>query len=151
MAKDLVNKIKFHFQGNRFFFPERSKCKRFLLTQLRGEGKLVDAINYIFCSDKELLQINRQFLKHDTLTDIVTFELSGKDEPLLSDIYISVDRIRENAAVFNATFRSELHRVIFHGALHLAGYKDKNKQQAHQMRNMEEAWLKKYSVSRETL
>lgn len=94
--------------------------------------------------------MNKQYLNHDTLTDIITFELSPKETPLTSDIYISIDRIKENAKDFHTSFTNELHRVIFHGALHLSGYKDKTKEQAQLMRSKEEEYLKKYLVPRGT-
>lgn len=111
---------------------------------LKKEGRSIEAINYIFCTDAYLLEINKTHLKHDTYTDIITFELSGKGDAIISDIYISVERVRENATTFRTSFLDELCRVIFHGALHLAGYKDKSKADSALMRQMEEDWLKLY-------
>lgn len=111
---------------------------------LKREGKRVEAINYIFCTDRFLLDLNEKHLKHNTYTDIITFEFSGKHQPLISDIYISIDRIKDNAISFSTSFINELHRVIFHGALHLAGYKDKSKIDLILMREMEDKWLKAY-------
>ncbi len=102
------------------------------------------SVNYIFCSDEKLLQVNRDFLQHDYYTDIITFELSGKNRPVEAEIYISVDRVRDNAKTHGTSVKEELHRVIFHGALHLCGYKDKTKSQARVMREMEEKYLKLY-------
>jgi probable rRNA maturation factor len=145
-----TDRIRFHFLVPPFHFSGRSGLKTFLVKRLKKEGKKIDAINYIFCDDAYLLEINRQYLNHDTYTDIVTFELSPKDQPLLSDIYISVERVKENASRLGPSFKNELHRVIFHGMLHLCGYKDKSVEQAELMRNKEEEWLKQYFVSRET-
>lgn len=103
-------------------------------------------ITYIFCDDAYLLEKNVQFLNHDTLTDIITFDLSEKDTELVSEIYISVDRIHENAAKFGITYQTELHRVIFHGALHLCGFKDKKKEDKALMTEMENDCLKKYFI-----
>ena len=111
---------------------------------LQEEGKEVQAINYIFCSDKYLLDLNKDHLNHDTYTDIITFELSGPKQALLADIYVSVERVRENAKIFRQPFSKELLRVMFHGALHLAGYKDKFKTDSELMRKMEDKWLLKY-------
>jgi len=111
---------------------------------LKKQGKRVEAINYIFCTDEYLLDLNRQHLNHDTFTDIITFELSDKNQPLVSDVYISIHRVRENARSFSTSFNDELHRVIFHGALHLAGYKDKSKKDSALMRQMENKWLSLY-------
>ncbi|HVF82414.1 MAG TPA: rRNA maturation RNase YbeY, partial [Flavisolibacter sp.] len=112
-------------------------------------GKSVDAINYIFCNDEYMLSINKEYLNHDNYTDIITFELSEKGEPVLSDIYISFDRIKENAKIFKTSIMEELHRVIFHGALHLCGFKDKSVADAAAMRQQEDLCLSEYFVSRE--
>lgn len=145
MPKASTDKIRFHFLVSRFNFSNRNALKAYLLKQLKKEGKEVEAINYIFCTDDYLLEMNRQYLNHNTFTDIITFELSPKGRPLLADIYISVERVRENSRQFQTSFRKELHRVVFHGALHLVGYKDKNKKQSREMRFAEERWLNKYS------
>ncbi|WP_118973899.1 rRNA maturation RNase YbeY [Taibaiella koreensis] len=101
-------------------------------------------LNYIFCSDASLLEKNRHFLNHDTLTDIITFDLSERKSVLDGEIYISIDRVRENAAKFGHTYLAELHRVIFHGALHLCGFKDKKKEDKALMTEMEDQCLQKY-------
>lgn len=150
MNKASEDSIKFHFQAGRINLSERRRLKSFLARQLKREGKKIEAINYIFCTDAYLLQMNQHFLHHDTLTDIITFELSPKGQPLLSDIYISTERVKENSKTFGTTLQMELHRVIFHGALHLSGYKDKTKEQSQQMRQKEDEWLSLYFVSRET-
>ena len=149
--KDVLQAIHFHYIVSPFRFRNRTEVKYFLFKQLKKEGKKVKAINYIFCNDSYLQQINQQYLNHDTLTDIITFELSLKAQPLLADIYISVERVKENASLFNTSFNNELHRVIFHGALHLAGYKDKTKMDLEQMRKKENDWLQAYFVSRDTV
>ena len=149
--KKLESAIQFHYLVRPFYFPRRNALKKFILKQLKKEGKTVEVINYIFCDDKYLLQMNQQYLNHDTLTDIITFELSEPTQPLVSDIYISVERVKENAASFHNSFANELHRVIFHGALHLAGYKDKRKKEEMMMRQKEEEYLKEYFVSRNTV
>ncbi|HEY0067559.1 MAG TPA: rRNA maturation RNase YbeY [Flavisolibacter sp.] len=147
---DAQEKVRFHFLTEGFSLRNRGRLKQFLMELCRKEGQKVEAINYIFCDDQYLLQINKTYLKHDTYTDIVTFQLSGKGEPLLADIYISIERVKENAGNFRVSFRSELHRVIFHGALHLCGYKDKNKAQAAEMRRRENECLEKYFSSTES-
>jgi rRNA maturation RNase YbeY len=134
-----------------FYFPRRTELKNFLLSLFKKEGKKVEAINYIFCTDEYLLELNITHLNHNTYTDIITFELSPQDQPVLSDIYISVERVKENAQLFKTTFQRELHRVVFHGALHLCGYKDKYKEQAQLMRTMEEHYLDAYFVPRDTV
>lgn len=150
MQKAGIDKIHFHFLCRPFFFSHRNQLKHFLGKALKKQAKSVEMINYIFCEDSYLLQFNRQFLQHDTYTDIITFELSTKDQPLLADVYISVERVRENAKLFNSSFKRELHRVIFHGMLHLLGYKDKSNKDSVLMRANEEALLKRYfNVPRE--
>jgi probable rRNA maturation factor len=120
---------------------DRTRLKRFLTSLFKKESKQLDELQYIFCSDDYLLDINRQYLNHDYYTDIITFDLSEKGQSINAEIYISVDRVRENAREFGSSLKQELHRVIFHGALHLCGYKDKNGAQAKEMRKMEEKYL----------
>ena len=102
------------------------------------------SLNYIFCTDVHLLGINQQFLNHDTFTDIITFDLSENESQVIGEIYISVDRIRENAVQFKTDFNHELHRVIFHGALHLCGFMDKNPADKKEMTRQEDACLASY-------
>lgn len=111
-------------------------------THLEGIKKV--KLNYICCSDEYLLTINKQFLNHDTLTDIITFDLSETDAELVGEIYISVDRVKENAAKFGVSYLNELHRVIFHGALHLCGYTDKTAADKQEMRRQEDICLAAY-------
>ena len=110
--------------------------------QLKGIKKV--SLNYIFCNDDYLLQMNEAFLKHDTYTDIITFNMSEEKEELVGEIYISIDRVKENAEKFETTYQNELHRVIFHGALHLCGFKDKKQEDIKEMRRMEGLCLKRY-------
>ena len=100
-------------------------------------------LNYVFCSDDRVLEINRQFLAHDFFTDIITFELSD-NEYTNGEIYISTDRVRDNAKALKVSVVAELHRVIFHGALHLCGYKDKTGKDEALMRKKEDEYLKRY-------
>jgi probable rRNA maturation factor len=124
---------------------QKRKLSAFLkeLVMQHLDIKKVD-ITYVFCNDTYLLEKNLQFLNHDTLTDIITFDLSEKATELVSEIYISVDRIKENAEKFSIDYQTELHRVIFHGALHLCGFKDKKKEDKTLMTDMENDCLKKY-------
>jgi len=101
-------------------------------------------ITYVFCTDNALLEKNRTFLNHDTFTDIITFDLSENEENLLAEIYISIERVRENALLFEVEYKQELHRVIFHGMLHLCGFKDKTDEEALEMRRQESACLQQY-------
>lgn len=123
---------------------QREQLKSFILTIFKKEKKKVLGINYIFCTDKRVLEINRQFLQHDYYTDIITFELSVPGTPVEAEVYISVDRVKDNARQVGAPYYKELHRVIFHGVLHLCGYKDKTAAQEQEMRRREDYYLNLY-------
>lgn len=141
------SKVCFFFEQRGFSLKDRSGLKKFIESIFTRESKRLGAINYIFCSDKRLLEINREFLDHNFYTDIITFELS-ESGPIIAEIYISIDRVMENAKQLGVSFSSELHRVIFHGILHLCGYSDKTAVEKKQMRALEEAYLLKYSKSK---
>jgi probable rRNA maturation factor len=126
---------------------DRTRLRQFLVSLFKKEGKKLGALQYIFCSDDYLLDINRQYLNHDYYTDIITFDLSEKGHPINAEIYISVDRVQDNAREYGSSIKKELHRVIFHGALHLCGYKDKTPAQEKEMRQMEEKYLNLWSRS----
>jgi len=145
-----INNIHFHYLTKPFYFPNRTQLKTYLQKLVKREGHTIDTINYIFCNDDYLLEINQQYLNHDNYTDIITFQLNPKEEGLLSDIYISVERVKENAQLHKTTFTQELHRVIFHGLLHLCGYKDKTKKDQEEMRKQEGKHLQNYLVPRGT-
>ena len=99
------------------------------------------SITYVFCSDEFLLQINRDFLQHDFYTDIISFPLSEKGEPIEAEIYVSTDRVKENAMIHGKTYKNEMYRVLFHGSLHLCGYRDKKKSEISLMRRKEDQYL----------
>jgi len=143
MISEESNKIHFHFLVS-CSLKDRGALKTFIVEILRREGKKLETINFIFCSDKYLLSLNQEFLKHNTLTDIITFEYSKEKDALASDIFISVDRVRANTVLFKTTFKRELHRVVFHGILHLCGYKDKKQAQQILMREKEDYYLSRY-------
>lgn len=138
------SKISFFFDEVSFSLKNRTALKKFIEQLFKKEGYRLGGLTYIFCSDKKLLEINRQFLKHDYFTDIITFDLSEPSAGTTGEIYISIDRVRDNALTHNESFRSEIHRVIFHGALHLCGYGDKTNKEEKKMREMEGLYLKKY-------
>ncbi|RTL57496.1 MAG: rRNA maturation RNase YbeY [Sphingobacteriales bacterium] len=118
--------------------------KRFIPEVFRIEGRQLHSINYIFCSDEHLLGINRDYLNHHFYTDIITFELNSNEEPVISDIYISTDRVRENAATLKEDYQTELRRVMIHGVLHLCGYRDKSGADKKKMRMKEDFYLGKF-------
>jgi rRNA maturation RNase YbeY len=138
--------IHFHQADQSTVLKNKIRLKQFLASIVQDFRKnhRIDTINYIFCSDEYLLSINQEYLQHDTYTDIITFDLSNNKTEIVSDIYISIDRVKENAQKFNSNMEHELHRVLFHGILHLCGLKDKSKQDAALMRSKEEYYLNTY-------
>ena len=136
--------VQFYIADTKITLKERTKLKGFIISIFLKEGKKINYINYIFCSDEYLLSINREFLKHDYYTDIITFNLSGIQDPINGEVYVSIDRIRENAKNLQVSIKSEFHRVVFHGALHLCGYKDKKRADKQLMRKQEDKYLNSY-------
>ena len=123
----------------------RKALKEFLKQISNKEKKIIHSLDYVFCSDEDLLDINQKFLNHDYYTDIITFNLTtGTSEAIVGEIYISIDRVKENAKHFKTTIQKELHRVVFHGILHLCGYNDKTKAQKTIMTQKENHYLKMY-------
>ncbi len=137
---------KFYEQQVRSKLKNKRKLSAYLDVLTHRHLKKLSSVHltYIFCSDEYLLQMNQEFLKHNTFTDIITFDLSETKNELVGEIYISVDRIAENAAKFSTTYNDELHRVIFHGALHLCGFKDKTEADQKEMQRNENLCLKQY-------
>ncbi len=140
----MYNTIFFNKADKSIALGNRIVLKAFLVKQMKKEGIKIECLQYVFCSDKYLLDINKQFLNHDYYTDIISFDLSEIPGQLIGDIYISADRVKENAKTHKTTQGNELLRVIFHGALHFCGYKDKKPADAKLMRSMEEKWLRAY-------
>lgn len=133
--------IHFFEEDISFKLKDKNKVKAWVKATIASEGYQLQELNYIFCSDTYLLQINRQYLDHDTFTDIITFDNSEKEKVVTGDIFISIDRIRENAAKFDTGLANELHRVIIHGALHLLGYTDKTADAKKLMTSKEDHYL----------
>jgi probable rRNA maturation factor len=142
----LAGNYEFHKQDISFRFLHKDLIIKWLNKSIRKEGKKTGPITFIFCSDNYLAKLNKQYLNHNTFTDIITFDYSVKD--LVSgDIFISIDRVRENASVFNVSFQNELLRVMVHGVLHLCGYKDKSNAQEKLMRQKEDYYLSLWTKS----
>lgn len=120
------------------------KLKHFIESIFKMESQSLDSINYIFCSDRVILEINKKYLNHDFYTDVITFDLSPNNKAISAEVYISIDRIRDNAKQLELSIKSELHRVLFHAALHLCGYNDKKKKDRELMRKRENDLLSKY-------
>ena len=131
--------INFHAEDVKLPDLPEEKIVNWLNQVASLEGQELDEINVVFCSDEHLLQMNRDFLNHDYYTDIITFDYT--EEHVAGDIFISLDRVVENAQDFSEGYDRELRRVIVHGVLHLLGYKDKTDDDARQMRAKEEAAL----------
>lgn len=139
-----MQKIRFYFHDRKYNIRDRVRIKQTVEYVFYKEKRGLEKLDYIFCSDKYLLKMNRSFLKHDYFTDIITFDLSSTKNKVQGEIYISLDRVIDNARSLKIPIKEELLRVIFHGALHLCGYKDKRKKEALTMREKEDEYLRYY-------
>lgn len=137
-----MSNVQFRSADRSLLLPGKSALKAFIAGIFKKEKQALGSITYVFCSDAFLLQMNRDFLQHDYYTDIITFGLSEKGEPVEAEVYISLDRVKDNARNLQQTYRQETLRVIFHGALHLCGYKDKKKSEIALMREKEDHYLR---------
>lgn len=139
--------IYFHVEDIRFVLKNKKLSRLWINNLIRESGCFTGEINFIFCSDEYLLKVNRDYLDHDYYTDIITFdysELSGKQRVISGDVFISIDRIKENAISYKTGFESELRRVMAHGILHIIGFKDKTKEQKAIIREKENYGLVLY-------
>lgn len=134
--------IYFFSEDITFTLKEKMLVRNWIHQTILNEGYSLNSLNFIFCSDAYLLTINQQYLKHDTYTDIITFDNSDIEGEILGDIFISIDRIIENASKYSVPLRDEIHRIIIHGTLHLLGYTDKIKADKLQMTAKEDEYLK---------
>ena len=139
--------IHFFSEEIRFTLKEKLNRKRWLTKIATNAGFNIKELNYVFCSDEYLYQMNRDYLKHDTYTDIITFDNSEKKDDIEGDIFVSIDRVRENAKTHTQEVETEMNRVLAHGLLHLMGYKDKTQEEAALMRLKEEESIKLYVLS----
>jgi probable rRNA maturation factor len=135
--------ISFFAADIRLTLRKRAELKKWITAVIHKEGYKLSSLNYIFCSDAYLLDMNIRHLNHKTLTDIITFDLSSEKKSVEGEIYISMERVKENAAIYKAPVSQELHRVMVHGVLHLCGYKDKKPAEQKKMREMENYYLQK--------
>jgi probable rRNA maturation factor len=119
--------IQFFQEDVKYVIKQKRIIKEWLMTVIKSEGYVLEELNFILCSDEYLLVMNQQYLKHDTYTDVITFDNSEQSNTIAGDIFISLDRIKENAQLVNVTLVQELSRVMVHGTLHLLGFKDKTR------------------------
>ena len=131
--------IKFHNHGP-YVLQNKKDVRGWLMSSVAHMNCKLGDINYIFCDNEQILEINKQYLNHDYTTDIITFDYS-ENKTLSADIYISIEQVRENKTIYNVTMLDELHRVMIHGILHLAGWQDKTEDQQKKMRKEEDYYL----------
>ena len=139
--------IHFFSEEIPYTLKEKLNRKRWLTKIATNAGFKIKELNYVFCSDEYLYQMNRDYLKHDTYTDIITFDNSEKKDDIEGDIFVSIDRVHENAKTHNQEVETEMNRVLAHGLLHLMGYKDKTQEEAALMRLKEEESIRLYVLS----
>ncbi|MGE0018504.1 MAG: rRNA maturation RNase YbeY [Draconibacterium sp.] len=141
-----MSKIDIFFEETKPIKLRKSVIKKHIISLISNELKETGNITIVFCSDNYLLEMNRKYLEHDYFTDIITFDYVENDV-ISGDLFISIDRVKDNAKKFNATFLNELMRVVFHGVLHLAGYKDKTIPDQQLMREKENFYLSGVDLS----
>jgi len=139
-----AKEIRFFNEDTDYALKDKQNIRKWIADTVKAEGfRRIGPLNIVLCSDAHLLDINQQYLGHDTFTDIVTFDSSEEESVIAGDIFISVERVAENAQKFGVAERDELHRVVIHGVLHLCGYPDKKKEDKEQMTAKENAYLAK--------
>ena len=143
MAKPNIN---FFTEDLSFTLKSKTSIRQWILDTIIAEGYALEELNFIFCSDEYLLVMNKQYLDHDTYTDVITFDNAEEPKTIVGDIFISVDRVRENATDLNHLFTNELCRVMIHGTLHLLGYPDKTKAAKSIMTGKEDHYLANLSL-----
>jgi len=147
-----MNQVVFHSADVSISLKNKRQVKTLIQEIFKQENYRLKKVAYVFCSDEYLLQLNQQHLHHDYFTDTLTFQLSPTEQPVEGEIYISINRIEENAKLYKVPYENELLRVIIHSALHLCGYKDASKKLKHQMHQKENFYIDLYDKydSRET-
>jgi rRNA maturation RNase YbeY len=136
-----MKKINFFVEDIKFTLTKKKELRHWITSTIEHNLKNLQLINYIFTSDSYLLSINEEYLKHNTLTDIITFNQSTDQNLIEADIFISIERIKENSKKLNIPFKEELHRVMIHGVLHLLGFNDKSDPEKKEMRKKENHYL----------
>lgn len=138
--------VLFHTADKQLKLKNKTALKEFIASIFDHENQPLKKLDYVFCSDEYLLQMNKDFLQHDYYTDIITFPLSDKHQPIAGEVYISLDRVNDNASQHNVSVLDETLRVLFHGALHLCGYGDKSKNEIKAMRAKEDFYINLFHV-----
>ncbi len=139
-------RINFFTEEIDFKLKNKKQLRSWIEETVAAENHALKEVNYIFCSDAYLLKINQDYLQHNTYTDIITFDNSEVENEIISDIFISIERVSENALSYQLPVLQELFRVMIHGALHLSGYKDKSAKDKKLMREKEDFYLSRLSV-----
>lgn len=134
-------RIEFFSEGIDFSLPNPDKVSDWISSVIQEHGQELENLTFVFCSDDYLHDMNVEYLDHDTLTDIITFDNADEEGIIEGDIFISIDRVKDNAASIGTSFTDELHRVLIHGVLHLLGYDDKNNEAQSLMRKQEDSCL----------
>ena len=140
-----MKNILFYTENVNYVLPHKNKIRELLNLLAKEEKKDIGQLSYIFCSDEYLLEINKQYLHADYLTDVITFDYC-QNEFVSGDIFISVERVKENSVLFSQSYFDEMLRVVVHGLLHLCGYKDKKEKEQQQMREKENYYIEKYKT-----
>ena len=140
-----MSSITFFSEETKFILSNDELIKKWIKNAIISEKKELGEVSYVFCPDEYLYKINVEYLQHKTYTDIITFDYT-ENNVINGDIFISVERVKENAQLYKTTFENELNRVIIHGILHLLGYKDKSDDDAKTMRNKEDFYLSLLSI-----
>lgn len=136
-----AGKILYFSEGTNFVFKNKRKIRQWIRSCLHEEKRTLGFVNFVYCNDSYLLQLNIKYLGHQTLTDILTFDNSEQVGIISGDIFISIERVKENSVKYNTSFLNELHRVMIHGILHLCGYHDSLKSEKAAMRSKEDYCL----------
>ena len=138
-------KINFFTEDINYTLKGKTSLKKWIKETIESEGYVLNELNFILCSDEYLLRVNQDFLQHDYYTDVITFDNSEELKTILGDIFISIDRVKDNAKQNKATTHDELCRIIIHGTLHLLGYRDKTKKAKIEMTKKEDFYLERRS------
>jgi probable rRNA maturation factor len=134
--------IKIYYDEVEYRLKKTRIVKNLIIEVIRSENKIPDDLNFIFTGDKDMMEINKEFLKRDYLTDVITFNYNEKNK-IRGEIYMNVDAVRRNSIKYKVNLENEIIRVMIHGVLHLSGYDDRTEEEKERMRKVENQWLEK--------